>query len=327
MPPTPDDADAVGPEVPAELDSGPDQWVDTLDTALSRPPSLRRRLFLSVVMLVVGVVLVISIARGVVPAVRSALTTISTPILPTPTATLGIAGQTMASIQLGAVHDHTFIIASATAVWVHDGPTGIVTRIDPATNKIVAKIAIGSNDVGGEIAINQQGVWVINSSTGTISRIDPQSNRVTATIKVAPGNGFLTSSPGTLWAVNPPQNTLTKIDEQTLRVVATLSTPPLPIGLSYGAGSIWVCNREGGAAGVTRLDPRTDRIQAEIDVSEGRALWCNGDIKITAQGVWVPIFDTLSNLRQHLLATSAAADTQPALPARPASCGGSLAWH
>jgi streptogramin lyase len=165
---------------------------------------------------------------------------------------------------------------------------------------VVARIAVGGHD-GGQIAIDQQAVWVTDASTGVVSRIDPQRNAVTATIKLAPGATLLTVSPGMVWVVNPPNHTVTKIDEQTNRVVATLSMSPLPIGITFGAGSIWVCIRQSSTGGITRLDPQTNTIQAQIDVRENRGLWCNGDLQVTAQGVWVPIFDGSNPLRQHLL--------------------------
>jgi streptogramin lyase len=300
MVPTHDDPDPVDPEDAPALGSAPTMRVDTLETLLSRPPDWRRRLFLSGVVLVIGVVVFVSIWQNFIPVARRALMALVTPIPLTPTPTLAIAGQVSTFIPLGAVHEHTFIAASTTAVWVHDGPSGTVTRIDPTTNTVVAQLAIGGNDVG-QIAIDQQAVWVTDASTGVVSRIDPARNHVTATIKLAPGATLLTLSPGTVWVVNVPDHTVTKIDEQTNRVVATLSMPPLPIGITFGAGSVWICDRQDGAAGVIRLDPQSNQIQAQIDVREGRGLWCNGGLQVTAQGVWVPIFDGLSPLRQHLL--------------------------
>lgn len=300
MQPPYDELDSVDADELSQLGSDPRQRVDTLETILSRPPSWRRRLFLSGLVLVVGVIVLVSIWQNFIPVVRRALTPLITPIPLTPTPTLAVAGQVSALIPVGAVHDHTAIAASATAVWVHDGPSGAVTRIDPATNTVVARVAIGGND-GGQIGIDPQAVWVTDASTGVVSRIDPQRNFVTATIKLAPGAALLTVSPGTVWVINVPNHTVTKIDEQTNRVVATLSMPPLPIGITFGAGSVWICDRHDGAGGVIRLDPQTNRIQAQIDVSEDRGLWCNGDLKVTAQGVWVPIFDTTNPLRQHFL--------------------------
>jgi YVTN family beta-propeller protein len=288
--------------MPDDLGSTPNQRADTLETLLSRPPSWRRRLFLSSVVLVFMAMALVIIWRLSPPALRSAFAT-STPILLTPM--LAPSGKVSATIHLEAVHAHTFIAASATAIWVHDGPSGTVTRIDPATDSVVAQLAIGGTDVGA-VAIDQQAVWVAEASTGVVSRIDPERNQVTATVPLPPGSALLTVSPGAVWVVNVPNNTVTKIDEQTNRVVATLSTPPLPIGVTFGAGSVWICSRQGGAAAVTRLDPQTNQIQAQIDVSKDRGgkdrgLQCNGDLQVTAQGVWAPIFDTLSPLGQHLL--------------------------
>lgn len=288
-----------------DLDSHPDRRVDTLEAVLSRPPSWRRRFLFSGVALVAAAILVVSLWRGIVPAVRHALGVV-TPIPLTPTPTLATAGTISATIPLGAVHQHTFVAASDTAVWVYDAPTGTVTRIDPATNSVVARITVAKNS-GGSIVIGQQAVWITNADTGIVSRIDPQRNQIAASIKLTPGAVLLGTSPGAIWVLNFPKDTVTRIDEQTSRVVVTLSSPTLPaglpIGITYGAGSVWICNREnhGGAAGVIRIDPQTNQIQAQIDVSENRALWCNGDLKVTAQGVWVPIFDTISPLRQHLL--------------------------
>jgi DNA-binding beta-propeller fold protein YncE len=303
MLPTPDDPHTSGLETVSESDSDQHLLVDSLDNVLSRPVSWRRRLFFSTLLLTLGVLLVVTFWRGFVPAIqRSLIAAINTPVPLTPTPTLAVAGQVGATFHLvGGVHAHSFIAASATAVWVHDGPSGTVTRIDPTTNTVVAQLALGGTD-GGQIAIEPQAVWVTNGTTGVVSRIDPESNHVTATIQLSPGVGLLTLSPGTLWAINIPQHTVSKIDEQTNRVVATLSVPPLPIGLTYGAGSIWICDRHDGAAGVLRLDPHTDQILAQIDVSGNRGLWCNGDLQVTAEGVWVPLFDTVSPLRQHLVA-------------------------
>jgi DNA-binding beta-propeller fold protein YncE len=298
---TDDDLVPVDPEEFADLDSDPTLPLEILDPVLNRPLSWRKRRFSIGLALLSCFILLVLLWPVIVPQPRRIAASRATTAIPlTPTPTLGIAGRISATIPIGAVHEHTSIAASATAVWVHDGPTGTVTRIDPRTNSVVATIAVGGTH-GGTIAIGQQAVWVTEDATGIVSRIDPQSNHVTATIQLTPGTGLLGVSSGTVWVINVPNNTLTKIDEQTNRVVATLSTPLLPIGVSSGDGSVWVCSRHGGTAGVTRLDPQTNQVQAQIDVGSAHALVCNGDIIALAQAVWVPIFDELNPLRQHLL--------------------------
>ena len=295
----PDDELApVAPEDFVDLASDPTLPLVTLDDVLNRSPSRRKRRFYIGSILLICVIFLLLLWQAYltlprVVAIISAKT--PTPLPPTPTLVAG--GIISATIPIGAVHEHTAIAASATAVWVHDGPTGTVTRIDPRTNMVVATIAVAPDSVGGAIAIDQQAVWVTDGDAGIVSRIDPQSNQVTATIQLTPGAGLLGVSPGTVWVVNVPNNTLTKIDEQTNQVVATLSTPSLPIWVSYGAGSLWLCSR---TAGVIRIDPQTNQVLAQIDVGSAHSLFCNG-IAALAQAVWVPIFDEVSRLRQHLL--------------------------
>jgi DNA-binding beta-propeller fold protein YncE len=293
----PDDELApVAPEDFADLASDSTLPLVPLQTMLNRPPSRRKRRFYNGSILLVCLIFLVLLWQAYLTLPRVVATiTQSTPLPPTPTLVAG--GAISATIPIGAVHEHTAIAASATAVWVHDGPTGTVTRIDPRTNTVVATIAVAPDSGGGALAIDQQAVWVTDGDAGIVSRIDPQSNQVTATIQLTPGAGILGVSPGTVWVINVPNNTLTKIDEQTNQVVATLSTPSLPIWVSYGAGSVWLCSR---TSGVIRIDPQTNQVLAQIDVGSAHSLFCNG-IAALAQAVWVPIFDEVSRLRQHLL--------------------------
>lgn len=75
------------------------------------------------------------------------------------------------------------VAVSPTAVWVSNALDGTVSRIDPATRKVVATIAVGQNP--GNAAVAADGtVFVPNALDGTVSRIDPATNRVIDTIAV-----------------------------------------------------------------------------------------------------------------------------------------------
>ena len=50
------------------------------------------------------------------------------------------------------------LAADAKAVWVADGLAGAVSRVDPATNRVVATISVG-NEPGG-VALSGSSVWV-----------------------------------------------------------------------------------------------------------------------------------------------------------------------
>jgi virginiamycin B lyase len=80
-----------------------------------------------------------------------------------------------------------------------------VTRVDPATNKVVATIAIGEGVAEGEIAAGLGSVWI--SAPGVpIIRIDPRTNRAVQRFTGA-GGGAVLAAHGSLWVAAGPQVT------------------------------------------------------------------------------------------------------------------------
>src|SRR5439155_2261220 len=77
---------------------------------------------------------------------------------------------TEATIALPGQEEVYAVAADSNAVWVW-GTDGL-SRIDPATNDIVATVSL--NGFGaGPLAVGEGGVWVGNEATGRIGRIDP----------------------------------------------------------------------------------------------------------------------------------------------------------
>jgi YVTN family beta-propeller protein len=75
------------------------------------------------------------------------------------------------------------VAVSPTAVWVSNALDGTVSRVDPATRKVVATIPVGQNPANAAVA-GDGTVFVPNVFDGTVSRIDPATNRVVGTIAV-----------------------------------------------------------------------------------------------------------------------------------------------
>lgn len=104
-----------------------------------------------------------------------------------------------------------FAVAATEDVWVTCvGDTiskGFALRIDPRTNRVLARVRVGVNP--GDGAIDTKGrVWIPNKADGTVSRIDPGSNRVVETVNVG-GAPFVTNEAfGDVWA---PDNTGTTV--------------------------------------------------------------------------------------------------------------------
>lgn len=203
---------------------------------------------------------------------------------PTPIATIS------ASITLERVG---VVAASDTAFWIHDNSNALVNHVDIAAKSVVATVPVGQGL--GQIAIGPDAVWVVNGDDGTVTRIDPQTNRVAATITLAPHIYALTVSPGAVWVANKEQNTVTRIDSQTHQAVATISTPAAPVALSFGAGSVWSCNGRGGQMGLTRIDPQTNQVLAQIDLGNAQGYECSSVLALSEVVVWVVLFNTNTN--------------------------------
>jgi virginiamycin B lyase len=188
-------------------------------------------------------------------------------------------------------------------------------RIDPAANKIVARIHVGHSPEG--IAITQNTVWTANhradwtsgapAATGKyyISRVDPSSNTETARVlvEVRPTKGdshgywccgpsSITTAAGALWLTDPQEvgsGTVIRVDPATNAVTARISfenSKAVACGQIVGDdAAIWVessCDN----TYVARINPQTNTITAAIDTGNpttGIALGF-GSVWVTAAG-------------------------------------------
>jgi hypothetical protein len=87
------------------------------------------------------------------------------------------------------------------------GQSGILYRIDPATNKVVATIPVGdpahSTGYGGTvIAFSDNAVWTADSSP-TVTRVDPATNKVVVVGPIQlPAAEWIAFGSGSLWMRN-----------------------------------------------------------------------------------------------------------------------------
>lgn len=135
------------------------------------------------------------------------------------------------------VAEVTEIAASDDAVWVTDKIGGTVTRINPATNEVVANIKTGSG--AHHMAIDEHGVWIANYEANTVSRIDPATNRVVATIDHV-GSGVGITTDGDAVYVSTKYQGISRIDPATNSATPVAEFAEWNYGLAYGNGELWV---------------------------------------------------------------------------------------
>ncbi len=170
--------------------------------------------------------------------------------------------------------DYSQVAVGLRAVWVTaDG--GRLYRIDPATGRVVARIAIGGPIQG--VGTGAGSVWVtrIAGEHGDLIRVDAATNHVVSVTKVGPGSGSVLYAFGALWVTNTSPPSVDRVDPST-GLVTRMGFTGL-IGAGYG--SLWAAS--GLDDTVVRVDPRTGTPIAVLRVPRAEA------VAVGAGGVWV----------------------------------------
>jgi DNA-binding SARP family transcriptional activator/DNA-binding beta-propeller fold protein YncE len=203
-----------------------------------------------------------------------------------------------------------------------------VAVLQPETDKVVARVPVGSNPV--LIREGDGSVWVASDDDQTVTQIDPESQRVVRTFGIGFQPDDLAARGGAVWAFDRENGVLVRlsydepwdrlsrpglvgfermalddqavwlgggkrlirVDASTGRVMKRATVPVALSGLAVGAGGVWAVS--GPAGTLLRIDPRTaairDRIPLETSSPERppRRLEIAADNKF----VWVLNGDT-----------------------------------
>jgi YVTN family beta-propeller protein len=170
------------------------------------------------------------------------------------------------------------------ALWVALYGQGQVAKVDPATNKVLARVKVGPQPI--TVAAGAGSLWVGNGGATTVSRINPSTRKVVKTIKVGARPYGIAFGAGAVWVSNLLSGSVSRIDPKTNRVVKTIKAGVEPNGLVYAFGAIWVGDRLGNK--LLKIDPATNRVAATLDLQapdwvtpDESALWVseeNGSI-------------------------------------------------
>jgi YVTN family beta-propeller protein len=135
------------------------------------------------------------------------------------------------------------------AVWIASND-GTVVRIDPGTDRVVAKIKLGSD--AEDVAFGAGSVWVADSLDSVVYRVDPRTNRIVGSVKLG-GADLLVVGAGAVWVVDHSTGTVSRIDPATDRVTATIRVGDDPTGIAAGLGAVWVS--DGADGSIYRIAP------------------------------------------------------------------------
>jgi hypothetical protein len=231
-----------------------------------------------------------------------------------------------ATIKLGGTAD--WVLITDDAVWVASTKPYAVQRIDPATNRIVAKVGVSGEACSG-LTSGFGSIWVpLCGKKAELVPIDAVKNTISATIPVAPAGpeGGIAASDDSVWMVTDKNGTLNRIDQSTNSVRQKISIPSGSYNPIFSNGIIWITGVESSvltavdaangkvlesvavgpkprflAAGgdsvwtlnqgdgtVSRVDEKSRKVIATIRVGIPGA---GGDIGYGADSVWATVFD------------------------------------
>ena len=145
---------------------------------------------------------------------------------------------------------------------------GVVYRIDPATNRVIAAIEVPGGAV--RIVVAAGTVWVTQylpeQDPGIVARIDARSNRLLAPVEVPNMPGAIRYGLDAVWVTS--RFTVSRIDPHS----GAVSQPLHRVGdvRAVGAGSLWGSfANSADDAGVQRIDLVTGRVVAAIRIPNG----------------------------------------------------------
>jgi len=182
-----------------------------------------------------------------------------------PEVTTPLADAEQASIQLPGGPD--WLAFHDGFVWVKRDD-GIVTRIDPATNRPKGDVRADTKSEQLCQGIGSGGGAVWSCSGSDVVQIDPKQLKVTASIPVGKifDQGRLVFAAGKIWVLSGEGDRLVGIDARTADVGSTAELPAPCSELGPGAEMLWVlCPRAGV---VLAVDPTSASVETQIELPE-----------------------------------------------------------
>ena len=161
--------------------------------------------------------------------------------------TSGLPRHVKAAIRVGELPGA--VVVEGSSVWVANRGDGTVSRIDSATNRVIATISVAPHPV--QLIADSNAVWVFNSEG--MQRIDPATNRVVQTLPLPVGHGeAVLDVEGCMW-VSLNDGTVRRLNPFDGRELASVSVGSRGASvLARGGRIIWAAN----GSMVVAIDPQ-----------------------------------------------------------------------
>ena len=184
------------------------------------------------------------------------------------------------------------VVAGAGGIWIANLEDRTVSRLDPATRRLVRTIS--TEDAPIALAASDRLIWAVGASftlpyATIVRKIDPRVNDVVQTTRLegssfpgAAGGGAAANRRGQLWVVTCCLGLVSRLDRATSKVASRIATGGIsPGSVAVGAGATWVADTLYDE--IERIAP-TDVVVATIPVGRSPSA-----LAVGAGGVWVTV--------------------------------------
>jgi virginiamycin B lyase len=166
-------------------------------------------------------------------------------------------GLIQATIPIGPADSEGCIAAGAGSIWLTTSAAGILSRIDPTSNSVVASITV---PLGSFCPVFAGGfLWVTSTEHSVLSKVDPSTNRVLAEIPVGKNPRFATAGGGSVWTLNQGDGTVSRVDTKSGKLVAKIPAgiPGSGGEIAFGFGAVWATLDR---TPITRIDAQNNSV-------------------------------------------------------------------
>jgi hypothetical protein len=141
-----------------------------------------------------------------------------------------------------------------------------------------------------QLVVIANAIWVggnkPGSTEGRLVRVNPGTGSIVADIPVGRQPAGLAVSATDVWVTSNADDSVSRVSIRRSAVVATIHTPGPPIAVAISPGAVWIVSSSRDSATLTRVDPATGRVVANISVPPaamdvvyaGHALWVASEL-------------------------------------------------
>lgn len=219
----------------------------------------------------------------------------------------GIVGETFDGPTVKLPERPIAVAAGEGGVWVASMAGGVLSTIDPVTNKKVGKpIKTDNAPYAVEVAFGK--VWVATFEKDVLVRVDPSTRKVIDRIKVDNRPFGMAAGYGYMWVTSIRNQSISRLDPDTgERVGERIELSGIPYQVAAGGGYVWVTNIRDGS--IDRIDPKSGELVGTVQAGSfpgaiaagGKYMWVanvrgDGDVAGAAKNPLKPPTGTVWRL-------------------------------